>query len=381
MRIVADENMPAVETLLGDVAEVVRLPGRAINREALRHADALLVRSVTQVSENLIHNTPIKFVGTATAGMEHVDRVALRAAGIGFASAPGANANSVVEYVMAAIAAVDTFLERLLDEGCVGIVGFGHVGGALAARLGDLGIRHIAYDPWLTSAQLPVAASLEEVLQCDVICLHAELTTEQPWPSRHLLDAHNLGDLSDDQLLINASRGAVVDNLALLHRLRGPSAPEVVLDVWEGEPAINAQLLEKVQLGTAHIAGYSLDAKIQATKMLCDAMVEAELIGSLPDNVPLSVQPPLMLSPVQSQAGLIRQLLAGSYDIHSDDVRLRAVTLGKDPAYAATGFDELRKHYSERRELLGRKVQLAASMQEQASVVAAMGCTPLSEGT
>lgn len=223
LQVVADENIPALETVLGAVASVTRLPGRSISREQLQQADALLVRSVTQVNADLLEGTSVGFVGTATSGFDHVDRDWLNTAQIDFAHAPGSNANSVVEYVLAAIGHVDDYLERLMTGGTVGIVGYGQIGKTLARRLSALGISYRISDPWLPANSGDNRAELDEVLACDVICLHPELTRRQPWPSYHLLGRHALNTIGQGQLLINASRGPVIDNKALLERLAKPS--------------------------------------------------------------------------------------------------------------------------------------------------------------
>ncbi|MEM8662458.1 MAG: 4-phosphoerythronate dehydrogenase, partial [Pseudomonadota bacterium] len=237
--ILADSNIPAVEHFAGSGASVRRFEGRALSPEQLQSVNVLLVRSVTEVNERLLEDASVNFVGTATSGFEHIDRQYLNQHDIAFAHAPGSNATSVVEYVIAAIADVENYLERLLDGERLGIVGYGVIGRALERRMRALGIDCVIYDPWVSASEVNLAASLAEILECTVISVHAELTSKQPWPSRHLLSDHELSAISGDCLLINASRGAVVDNKALKRRLQSKSAPLVVLDVWEGEPAID----------------------------------------------------------------------------------------------------------------------------------------------
>lgn len=371
LRIVADQNMPGVETLFAAWGEVRRVEGRGLQREDLLGADVLLVRSVTRVDADLLRGTPVRFVGSGTAGLDHVDRDWLRAHDIGFAAAPGSNANAVVEYVLAVIASVADHAERLLAGGRVGVVGFGHVGRALVARLAALGIASCQHDPWLPASSMPHSVSLEEVLGCDVITLHCELTARAPWPSRHLLDGSRLARLSAGQLLINASRGPVVDNRALLERLQAADAPRCVLDVWEDEPWVDPDLLRRVLLGTPHVAGYSLEAKWAATEALALAMADFLQLPAAPGKglPPLA---PLELPPHVAGAGLWRFLMSSRYDPRDDDSALRAVVLGGETAAIATGFDALRKNYRERRELAGSDV-LATSAQQR-EVARALGC-------
>lgn len=371
LRILADENIPAVDQVLGELGSVERINGRLLQRAQLQSADVLLVRSVTPVDEALLAGTSIKFVGSATSGVDHIDRDYLAQQGITFAHAPGSNANSVVEYVLSAIAAVDKMLEKLFDGGEVGIVGYGFVGKALAARLGALNIRYRVFDPWLDQTKVKFGASLEEILLCTVVSLHPELTTEQPWPSQHLLSRDELERISPETLLINTSRGAVVDNDALLAQLEKKSGPLTVLDVWDPEPNINASLLKRVRLGTPHIAGYSLDGKLKATCMLYDALVThlqlTEPRKELPDITSGAISVPNAVS----GAALVRYLLGCRYDITRDDSLLRETVSAGDGDHGA-GFDLLRKHYAERRELANSQV---LCKEEHRALVESLGCT------
>jgi erythronate-4-phosphate dehydrogenase len=373
MKIVADANIPAVEQYFAPFGQVTRVQGRSLQAAQLRAADVLLVRSVTRVDAALLAGSGVRFVGTATSGLDHIDREYLATAGIGFASAPGANANSVVEYVLAAIAAVDGQLERLLTGGTVGIVGYGAVGRTLARRLHALGVGYRISDPWLDPRSVPHAVPLEAVLSADVITLHCELTRRSPYPSYRLLGDTELGGLGAGQLLINASRGEVIDEAALLARLSGEQPPVVVLDVWDGEPAIDMRLLDRLRLGTAHIAGYSLDGKLAATRMLRDALqsyLDTPSAAHSPDpDSALSLQAPEDLS----GADLVRHLVSRVYDIARDDRQLRDTARVNDPAAA---FDGLRREYRERRELAGSRVRIAAGTPEQAATIAALGCVP-----
>jgi len=370
LRILADRNIPAVHDFFGCFGSVSTVDGRSLQAAQLAEVDVLLVRSVTRVDEQLLAGAPVRFVGTATAGLDHIDIPWLQRTGIGFAAAPGANANSVVEYVFAAIAAVDDFLERLLAGGRVGIVGYGHVGSLLALRLRALGIASLQYDPWLDPGTLDAPASLDDILGCDVLSLHPSLTTAEPWPSRHLLGPEALARLGRAQLLINASRGPVVSDKALLARLGHADAPRCVLDVWEFEPAVPPMLLQQVRFGTAHIAGYSHDAKLAATRMLAQALqkqlglVAADVASAAP--VPVSELPPELAG-----ADLIRYLCLLRYDLAADDRRLRDAVLGVNGDEAREAFDRLRKEYPLRRELAGSRVRV--TNREQVPLVQAMG--------
>lgn len=377
LSVLADENIPAVESFLGPIARVRRVNGRTLDRAQLDGVDVLLVRSITCVDERLLSGSAVKFVGTATSGFDHIDRDYLVLNKIGFAHAPGSNANSVVEYVLAAIAAVEDKLEQLLAGGTIGIVGYGNIGKAVQARFTALGIQCRVYDPWLEQNAIPGAADLDTVLDCDVVTLHAELTREQPWPSYHLLGVHELRCLRSDALLINASRGSVIDNTALLAYLDANPGCPAVLDVWEGEPAIDAALLAQVTLGTAHIAGYSLDGKLQATRLLSGAMARHLRLPPLFQASPVDAAPAITAPDNLSRAALLRLIVQARYDIFQDDALLReAVAGGQSQPASGAGFDLLRKTYRDRRELSGSSVT-GLRLPEHIALARALGCMPV----
>jgi erythronate-4-phosphate dehydrogenase len=372
LHVLADENMPAVEVCLGASARVSRCKGRALTTPDLQDVDVLFVRSVTRVDAELLAGTPVRFVGTATSGTEHVDTDYLAAQGIGFSRAAGANANSVVEYVLSALVAFPLHLDKLMSGGTVGVVGQGPVGQAVAQRLRALGGQCHVYDPWLPQEQLQGSVSLAQVLACDLVCLHPELTRREPWPSYHLLGEQQLAVMGSHQLLINASRGAVVDNRALRRRLEAPNPPQVILDVWEGEPQLDIRLLEAVNLGTAHIAGYSLDGKILATRMLCEALANTQRFPLSDDAAAARDIPIYSAGSGLVGAALVSELLGQCYDLRDDDRRLRGACCSA-PSVAAA-FDELRRNYPERRELAGHTVENCS--ENQRNIVKALGCIP-----
>lgn len=357
LNLLVDENINGWQRYLAPLGEVKTMSGRDIDASSLADIDALLVRSVTPVNADLIrHARRLQFVGTATAGVDHIDLSALAAQGVAFSAAPGSNANSVVEYVLAAIAAHDQALERLLGGGTVGVIGCGHVGGLLLRRLRALGITTRSYDPWLDGNGVIGADSLEKVLACDVVSLHPSLHHNAPWPSYHLLNATTLTQLVDHCLLINASRGAVIDQQALLSWMCAHPQADVVLDAWENEPFIDAMLARRVFLGTPHIAGYSVDAKWRATHYLAQALTTHFDLPAVSDS-----QRDKALSPVVLESAepiiMLKQLLASRYAIADDHQRLQALwraNLATDERGA--GFDALRKQYPVRRELAGSPV-------------------------
>lgn len=340
LHIVADENIPALDELLGDCAVISRLPGRSLKAADLCDADALLVRSVTRVDASLLAGTPVKFVGTCTIGTDHVDEVWLADHDIAFASAPGCNAPAVVDYVMACLFFVTGSLP-LLQQKTVGVVGYGQVGSKLVQRLARLGIPVKVCDPFRPEA----TATLQEILACDIISLHVPYTVAGEQATHHLLDAARLRQLRPGCLLVNTSRGAVVDNRALLPLLQARRI-HAVLDVYEDEPAPSLELLDALEVATAHIAGYSLHGKIRGTMMVMEKLFSCFGIDrALPDLLAAQV---CGLQAVSNDPGLI---IRQAYDVKADSrAFIDLLRSSHDEAGRARLFDDYRKHYPVRYE-------------------------------
>ncbi|MEH6549796.1 MAG: 4-phosphoerythronate dehydrogenase [Pseudomonadales bacterium] len=350
MIILVDENMPMAESAFAPFGEVRTAAGRSLSKQQLADVDALLVRSVTQVDESLLKDTPVKFVGTATIGTDHIDQSWLQQAGIGFASAPGSNARSVVEYVMAALAQLRLSRGVEFLSSSVGIIGMGNVGSSLYKTLDGLGINVRAYDPLIPQDRYPVMTCLDEVLEADIVCLHTPLSTEGPYPSYHMLGKQQLAKLRPGTVLLNAGRGAAIDNNALLAQLESGQDLIAVLDVWEGEPQINTALLPRVAIATPHIAGYSYDGKLTATAMLQSAMASFFELQLPFAGVNDKQQDPQLLN--LPAVGCYEQLCSAilqAYPIMDDDARLRAMAT-LNAAQIGAGFDQLRRDYPQRRE-------------------------------
>ncbi|WP_313017417.1 4-phosphoerythronate dehydrogenase PdxB [Atlantibacter hermannii] len=348
MKILVDENMPYARDLFARLGEVTAVPGRPIPVEKLDDADALMVRSVTKVNSQLLDGKNVRFVGTATAGTDHVDQDYLAQAGIAFSAAPGCNAIAVVEYVFSALLMLAERDGFKLTDRTVGIVGVGNVGGRLQKRLEALGVRTLLCDP-------PRAANGEPgdfqpldklVEEADILTFHTPLYKDGPYKTWHLADEALISRLKPGTILINACRGAVVDNAALLKCLEAGQKLSTVLDVWEPEPDLNVALLEKVDIGAAHIAGYTLEGKARGTTQVFEAY--SAFIGK-PQQIALDTLLPapefgrITLHGPLDQATL-KRLVHLVYDVRRDDAPLRKV------AGVAGEFDKLRKHYLERRE-------------------------------
>lgn len=378
MRLLADENIPLLEPFFAAFGEIRRLPGRAIDRAAVLDADALLVRSVTRVDRALLEGSPVRFVGTCTIGTDHLDRDWFAEAGIAWASAPGCNARGVVEYVFGALLDLAERHGADLAARTYGVVGAGQVGGRLVELLRGLGWNVLVCDPPRQAREGGDFVDLEEILRrCDVISLHTPLNrsgTEATW---HLLDEARLARLRPGCWLINASRGAVVDNRALKVRLQSGAALEAVLDVWEGEPQVDVELAALCRLATPHIAGYSLDGKLRGTEQIYRAFCawrgvapSVELAGLLPS----AWLRELVVDGEADPAWALATVCRAVYDPRRDDAAFRRSLLGEAPARRA-GFDALRKHYPMRRELPDLRVRVEGEGATLRGQLAALGVT------
>ncbi len=352
MKIIADENIPCVEQAFSTLGEVKLLPGRAMCARDVRAADILLVRSVTRVDEHLLRDSRVRFVGSATIGFDHVDRDYLRDRGIGFATAPGSNATSAAEYVISALLVLARRKKFRLVDKTAGIIGCGNVGARVHARLTALGVDCVVNDPPLQAlGGHDDFVGLDDILQADIISVHVPLTRAGTHPTFHLIDADFMRRLKPGAILINTARGAVTDNRALDELLAVRDDLSVVLDVWEGEPAINTALLQKVALGTPHIAGYSLDGKLRGTEMIYQAVCKHFNLPAhwqAADELPAG-QLLVVSAPALTGSEIIRKAVLHAYDVRADDRRLRKL-LSMDPAERPAYFDRLRKEYPLRRE-------------------------------
>lgn len=356
MKIVADENIPFVREAFGCVGDVVTLPGRAITNADLGGCQVLLVRSVTKVNAALLDGTSVRYVATATIGTDHLDAAYLDAAGIRYASAPGSNAASVADWFTAALLTTAQRLGLTLEGRSIGVIGCGNVGSRVLARARALGMRVLENDPPLArKSGDPRFRAIDELYGCEVITVHTPLTRSGPDPTWHLVNGEFLNRLRPDTILINSARGGCVDSEALKSALKAGTLRAALLDVWEHEPTIDWELLDLVQIGTPHIAGYAYDGKVRGTLMIyrqvCDWLgVKAEWDSA-------TVLPPPDVAEVTVDAAgrkdedVIREAVLAVYPLSRDDAALRTVAAMPNMRERAEGFDRLRKQYPRRREM------------------------------
>ncbi len=348
MNIFYDENMPFAAEFFSDLGRLQAFSGRSLLANDIGDADVLLVRSITQVNEALLSaNKQLKFVGTATIGVDHIDQNYLAQRKVNFHSAPGCNAVSVAEYVLSSMVILAERYLLSLSGMTIGIIGAGNTGSRLSEKLSALNIKHVLCDPLLAESETDKRnfAELEQALRCDVISLHVPLTRSGSHPTYHLLNAERLAKLHEKQILINACRGEVIDNQALLAMKQAGHSLKLVLDVWEAEPNILLPLIEHCEITTAHIAGYSLEGKARGTEMLYRALCQQ--FDILPNKRLEDFLPAPSIEYVEIKQAfdeiLLNQMVKMVYDVRRDDAIFRQ-------QIKTQGFDHIRKTYPTRRE-------------------------------
>jgi len=376
MRILADENIPLIDDFFSSFGEIRRLPGRAIDRAALGDAEVLLLRSVTRADAGLLEGSRVRFVGTCTIGTDHLDLDYFRQRGIVWSSAPGCNARGVVDYVLGCLLSLAERQGVDLASRCYGVIGAGQVGGRLVEVLRGLGWRVLVCDPLRQATEEGAYVDLPTILrECDVLSLHTPLSREGEHPTWHLLGREQLESLRPGSWLINASRGAVVDNRALREVLRTRSDLQAVLDVWEGEPQVDVELAGLCHVATPHIAGYSLDGRLRGTAQIYRAFCEylgVPARARLDELLPQPWLDELALDAGADPAWALAMLCRAVYDPRRDDADFRRSLQGDEQARRAA-FDALRKQYPVRREIEGLRVRLVGESPQLGRMLRALG--------
>lgn len=328
MNIIIEKNIPFIKGLLERFGEVQYLSADDITTEAVRDADALFVRTRTRCDSRLLDGSKCRFIATATIGTDHIDIPWCRAHGIEVANAPGCNAPAVAQYVFASILAV---IDRPISQYTLGIVGVGHVGSIVEEWAHQMGMRVLVNDPPRQAAEGSCRwSSLDAVArQADIITFHTPLDST----TRHLVDDNFLRQLRRKPILINAARGGIVDTPALIAALEHRQVHKAIIDCWENEPTISPRLLQLASIATPHIAGYSYEGKVRATRMALDAFARhfATKAISMPETVAAS-----------AAAHVTAAAIASSYSPLSDTDALKS-----SPA----AFESLRNTYALRHEV------------------------------
>lgn len=356
LKILVDENIAFADRAFNSLGKVELVPGRSISNQLIKDSDILIVRSITKVDRDLLRNTKVKFVGTATIGTDHIDLDYLKENKIVFADAKGCNAFSVAEYVIAALTNLAVKLNLTLRDKSIGIIGVGNIGSKVAGFTTALGMDVLLNDPPLKRlGDTRNFAELDEIFECDIVTLHVPLNLTGEDKTFHLFDFEKLKKLKTNSILINTSRGAVINNSDLL-KVIDKKHLNVVLDVWENEPDVNIELLKKIQIGTPHIAGYSYEGKVNGTKMIYDSLCNflgAENTFSF--DLPVPENSVLAIKKSGCIEERLNELISKVYSITKDDLRMREM-INMPYEKRRIDFDKQRKNYPARREFINYQV-------------------------
>ena len=350
MKLLVDENIAFAKEAFSTLGNTQLVDGRRLTNADVKDADIIVVRSITNVNSVLLNQSKVRFVGTATIGTDHIDLDYLNKHKIQFVDAKGCNANSVAEYVFTALLKIASAKNIYLRDKSIGVVGVGNIGSRVA-RLSELfGMKVLKNDPPLERKGISKNyVDLDKVLQANVITFHVPMYYEGIDKTFHLLNKNNLKEINKGTIIINTSRGPVVDNSALLDETVKNNF-QLVLDVWENEPSINTGLLKKTRIGTPHIAGYSFEGKVHGTKMIYDALckfLDREPTWSpLLPNIEINE---LSLPSGKSDEEKLYTLFSSFYNIEKDDELMRRIIQLEEKNQAAY-FDSMRKKYPIRRE-------------------------------
>jgi len=350
LNILIDQNIRGAQSTFGRHAELTFMNGRAIRNEHLGQVDALIVRTATKVDEALLRGTPVRFVGTTSIGIDHIDTKWLDRQGIAWANAPGCNADGAAQYTLAIVWLACTRLRLRLADLTAAVVGRGNVGSRVQALLQALGVDVVANDPPLADAGVPGLVSLDEALARDVVCLHVPLTRTGPYPTYRFIGRDQLARMPGNALLVNAGRGDSVDGDSLLAELRA-NRLHAALDVWPGEPRLDPELLKATTVATPHVAGYSEDGKRKGTRLVYEAFCAWS--GQEPHTMaPGSAPPELRIADADDP--LTRALEVTCF-VPNHDRAMRDLA-ECDAAGIAAGFDRLRRDYPTRRDFQAWRV-------------------------
>jgi erythronate-4-phosphate dehydrogenase len=382
MRIAADINIPCIDTALDGLGELRQFDSRNPDevREALRGADALLCRSTIRVDEELLRDSNVRFVATATSGVEHIDIAALEARGVTVASAAGSNARSVADWVIASLLFLRNDSLIMFEGSSIGIVGVGHVGKAVYHAAKALGLYIVLNDPPREQrGEKPIPgekvafSSFDQALDCDILTLHVPLERGGPFPTYQMMDMAQFNRMRDGGIVINAARGDVMrPDAALLYADKGDI---LVLDVYPNEPDINPAFLKQGQIVTAHIAGHSYDAKLLGTQMVYDALFawmgrvpRWRHEAHLPEMQPVSYRGRHASSPFDEVYDITQQI----YDIF-DDYSVMFGMYGLEKEDRIAYFERIRAEYPVRREFHRATVNAGTLSRDACDILGELG--------
>jgi len=326
-KIVIDDAVPYAQAIFSHFGEVITLPGKSITSETVKDADALIVRSRTQVNESLLKESSVTFVGSTVVGLDHVDQTYLKDNNITFYSAQGCNANSVAEFIITILFNLAERFNFDLTKKTLGIIGVGNVGQRVYNKAKILGIQCLLNDPPRLKKEPglvknPDFTDLDTCLTADIITVHTPLTYDEPYATHQLLSAAKLANIKPNQIIINAARGGIINEQAWS---KTPTLCNII-DCWENEPNIDETLYKTALIATPHIAGHSLDAKVAGSSMVYHALCQNWNIkqnNNWQKQLPETPEPINVIEQESIQKTL-NTLFTQTHNIMNDDLAIRS---------------------------------------------------------
>jgi len=370
MKIVTDDKIPFLKGVLEPYSNVRYLPGFLITNKEIRDADAIIIRTVTKCNDKLLDGTAVKFIASASIGFDHIDTEYCRKYNITWTNAPGCNSSSVQQYVASALLHFARHHSFRLSGKTLGIVGVGNIGKKVAGLATTLGMNVLLNDPPRERVEgKKDFVTLEQILaESDIISLHVPLTRKDIDKTYHMVDKQLLQKMNPGCYIINSSRGPVVNELDLMKVVQSGKPGGVILDVWENEPDINPELLNLIDIGTPHIAGYSQEGTANGTAMSVRAISKFYDLGLdewYPERIPMPYNPEIKMDCTgKSEEDIIREIIHSTYPIEKDDKKLR---------HSPEKFEDLRGKYPVRREFPAFEVNLKNGNPELSGKLHALG--------
>jgi erythronate-4-phosphate dehydrogenase len=370
MKIVADIDIPFLKGVLEPYAEVVYLPGKQIIGDVVKDAEAILIRTRTKCTENLLKGTSISFIGTATIGFDHIDTQYCEKNNIHWINAPGCNSSSVQQYIATVLLKMASEFRFNLKDKTIGIIGVGNVGSKVEKLAKILGMKILLNDPPRERKEGDKSfVTLGEILkESDIVTVHVPLNVVGQDKTYHLFNERNLKKMKKGAWFINSSRGEVTDTAALKKTLESGKLSGAVIDVWENEPDIDLDLMSKVFISTPHIAGYSTDGKANGTAMVVSSLCkhfDLPLKTWYPEDVPQPTDQEIIIDcKGKSDEDIIRRAVFHTYDITQDDINLR---------FSPSDFEKQRSDYPLRREFPSYKITLTGGTNRVQKMLEALG--------
>ena len=370
IRIIADDKIPFLKGVLEPFADIKYFPGNKITHEVLKHADGLIIRTRTKCTHELLDDTSVRFIGTATIGFDHIDTQFCERKNIYWTNAPGCNSSSVQQYIAAALLKISSEFRFNLKNKSIGIIGVGNVGSKVEKFARIMGMKILLCDPPRARNEGDANfTQLDNLLRkSDIVTVHVPLNVVGEDNTYHLFNETTFKKMKKGAWFLNSSRGEITETSALKNLLISEISGGTVIDVWENEPDIDPELLTKTFIATPHIAGYSTDGKANGTAMVVNSLCKffnLPLENWYPADVPLPFNPDITIDAKdKSDEEIMREAVFHTYNIEEDDKKFR---------FSPADFEKQRGNYRLRREFQAYNIRLINNKKSILKLLEALG--------